>query len=73
MSVINCNSSGEGLAGCFVLVLVIVLAPFLLMWVWSLFAPSIFGLPYLTWVEAWALGMFGYLMFQSKPDGNSSK
>ena len=36
-----------------------------IMWLWDYFAPSVFGLPEITWLQAWALYIFCNLLLRT--------
>lgn len=42
-----------------IIALAIIIWPLILMWGWSLCMPAIFGLPYLTWTQAFGLTIVG--------------
>lgn len=49
-----------------ILLTVFLIYPLILMWGWSLCMPSIFGLKYLTWVEAFGLTLVGGMIFRPR-------
>ena len=63
--------------GSIVLIFVIIAAISLLlafpvMWLWNWLMPEIFGLPMVTFLQAWGLMILSGFLFQSKT-GNNSK
>ena len=63
-------TDGEIVVAVLIFIGLALLVPYVFMYAWSLFAPSMFGLPYLTWTEAAGIMLFTILF---RGLGRSSK
>ena len=42
-----------------------------LMWLWNWLCPTLFGLPTITWMQAWGLNILSGFLFRAKVDVNN--
>lgn len=69
------NSVSDSFLGCLLGIALLFVAGLLfslpVMWLWNWLMPMIFGLPTLTWIEAWGVNILCGLLF--KPTVNVNK
>lgn len=60
---------GMGLGIVFLITLILSLP---ILWLWNWLCPDIFGLPEITWLQAWGLGILGNLLFGGVTSSSSN-
>lgn len=68
LAILGLVAAGLGLI--FVLSLVLSLP---ILWLWNWLCPDLFGLPEISWMQAWGLGLLGNMIFGGFNAASSSK
>lgn len=64
---------GKVFAAIIIIALIIWVIPAIMVWAWAQFVPALFGLPTITWTQAFAIWLFfGCLFGRSHYSGSKS-